>query len=253
MSYSNFLSKAIKETGYSQQQIATLAKTKYNTDIDPSYISKLQSGKKIASNEINEVLAKVCKILPEDLQFEADFERTPKNVQKSIYDMIDILKKMFIKTFEAKSNDKDLYLQAMNSLSTRQFVDLMASSDFSNFDSEEFNPFNKEITSEKILNRNDILNNLSMEIAMNYKMNDGSMSPLIQQGAKLVLTEITDIKNGDVVLAEDTKQNLFVRFYNKTYETISLLPVNNNFETIQYKENEYVIRAKVTGYIVNFN
>lgn len=92
-----------------------------------------------------------------------------------------------------------------------------------------------------------------MEIAMNYKMNDGSMSPLIQQGAKLVLTEITDIKNGDVVLAEDTKQNLFVRFYNKTYETISLLPVNNNFETIQYKENEYVIRAKVTGYIVNFN
>ena len=252
MSYSDFLSKAIKETGYSQHQITNLAKAKYNTDIDPSYISKLQSGKKIASNEINEVLAKVCKILPEDLQFEADFEKAPKSVQKAIYDMIESLKKLFSKTLTTPSNGKNLYLEAMNTLSTRQFVELIATSDFSNFDMADFQPFSQELTRPKIQNEKNVLDNLSMEIAMNYKMNDGSMSPLIQQGAKLVLEETTEIKNGDIVLVEDTKQNLFVRFYNKVGETISLLPMNNHFDTIHYTENEFIIRAKVTGYTVKF-
>lgn len=253
MSYSSFLSKAIKETGYSQQQIVTIAKSRYNTDIDPSYISKLQSGKKIASNQINEVLAKVCKISPEDLQFEADFEKAPESVQKSISDMITALKKVFTKTLDQKSPTDFLLLEAMNSISTRQFVELMAKSDFSDFNNEEFNPFNANLTNTKVLKESDILNNLSMEIAMNYQMNDGSMSPLIQQGSKLLLDTTFDIKNGDIVLAEDNEQNLFVRFYNKTDKTISLLPMNNNFDTIHYTENEIVIRAKVVGYIVKFN
>lgn len=245
MSYSEFLSKAIKEVGYSQNQICMQAKSKYNVDIDPSYISKLQSGKKIASNEINEALAKVCKVDPEDLQFEADFERAPQSVQKSIYEMIDILKKLFSSTEQFK-----LLVPAMNSLSTRQFVELMAQSNFSSFGEEEFDPFNKDMTSQKMLKENDILNNMSMEIAMNYKMNDGSMAPLIPEGSKLTLEKTSELKNGDIVLVEDENNKLFVRFYTKVGNTISLIPMNRNFDTFEFDEEKMLLRAIVSGYIV---
>lgn len=245
MSYSEFLSKAIKESGLSQNQISIQAKSKYNIDIDPSYISKLQSGKKIASNEINEALAKVCKVDPEDLQFEADFERAPQSVQKSIYEMIDILKKLFTSNKQLK-----LFIPAMNSLSTRQFVELMAQSDFSSFGIEDFDPFNKDMTSQKMLKENDIINNMSMEISMNYKMSDGSMSPLIPEGAKLTLEKTTELKNGDIVLIEDENNKLFVRFYNKIGNTISLIPMNRNFDTFEFDEERMLLRAIVSGYIV---
>lgn len=251
MSYSKFLSKAIKESNYSQQKISILAKSKYNVDITPSYISKLQSGKKIASAEINEALAKVCKVDVQDLQFEADFEKAPLSVQKAIYDIIDSLKDFLANAFKYNEKDYELFIQAWPSMSTRQKVEMIANSGFNNLNSSENDPFNSKMITDKLLSENDILNNLSMEISMNYKMNDGSMLPLIQENAKLILSQTNEIQNGNIVLVEENNGNLLVRFYNKIGNTVSLIPMNSKFDTIQYDKDKMIIRSVVTGYIVN--
>lgn len=251
MSYSKFLSKAIKESNYSQQKISILAKSKYNVDITPSYISKLQSGKKIASAEINEALAKVCKVDVQDLQFEADFEKAPLSVQKAIYDIIDSLKDFLANAFKYNEKDYELFIQAWPSMSTRQKVEMIANSGFNNLNSSEDDPFNSKMITDKLLSENDILNNLSMEISMNYKMNDGSMLPLIQENAKLILSQTNEIQNGNIVLVEENNGNLLVRFYNKIGNTVSLIPMNSKFDTIQYDKDKMIIRSVVTGYIVN--
>lgn len=250
MNYSELLLKSISNTGYSQQQISNIAKNKYNVDIAPSYISKLQSGKKIAGEKINTALAKVCNISPEDLQFEADFEKTPKIVQQTINEIIESLKQLFLNSSEINSYWGKLVIDTMDTLSTRQLLELLSSTNWANSNSN--NPFIKDLTNEEALKESDIFSNTSMQMSLNYKMNDGSMSPLIQQGTELLLDECTEIKNGDIVLVQDTKENLFVRFYNKIDNTISLLPMNNSFETIQFKENEIIVCARVIGYIVKF-
>lgn len=251
MSYSKFLSKAIKESGYSQKNISMLAKSKYNVDITPSYISKLQSGKKIASVEINEALAKVCKVDIQDLQFEADFEKAPLSVQKAIYDIIDSLKDFLANAFKYNEKDYKSFIQAWPNMSTRQKVEMISNSNFNDFDNEENDLFNSKLITDKLLSENDILNNLSMEISMNYKMNDGSMLPLIQENSKLILSQTNEIKNGSIVLVEENNGNLLVRFYNKIGNTVSLIPMNSKFDTIQYDEDKMIIRSVVTGYIVN--
>ena len=84
MSYSNFLSKTIKESGYSLRDIATLCEKQCNVKITASYLSKLQKegNKNPASEPVNIAIAKVCKINPDDLLFEADMERAPESVKR---------------------------------------------------------------------------------------------------------------------------------------------------------------------------
>ena len=245
MSYSDFISKAIKNSGYSQKQITIMAKNRYNIDIDPSYISKLQNGKKIASKEINEAIAKVCKIEPKDLQFEADMERAPESVRKTMINIVEVLKLTLLRVMNKNDNEYEILKRAMEEMSTRQMVELMAKNNFFDKNEIELNPFKKEI------NNND-LDKLSMQVTTNYKMNDGSMLPLINEGAQLMLDKTDNIKNGDIVLVQDNNNNILVRMYNKIDDIVSLIPMNKKFETIQFKKDDMIIRAIVTGYIVDF-
>lgn len=248
MSYSEFLSKIINNKGYSLNQISMIAKTKYNSDITPSYISKLKSGKKIASKEVNEIIAKVCEASVEDLQFEADMERCPENVKKSISDLIEASKKIFMMGSE---NDElgNMLTQALENMSTRQYVDIIAKSSLADFDDKGIDPFNGDITNI-FTNKEDIREDISMTVNINYTMEDGSMYPLIKEGSKLMLDNIAEIKNGDIVLAEVDNKTI-TRFYHKNSNNIILIPMNNKFETITCKENKAIIKAKVKGYIVN--
>ena len=133
MSYSNFLSNTIKNSGYSLRAIASLCEKKYNVKITASYLSKLQQegNKNPASEKVNIAIAKVCGINPDDLIFEADLEKAPENVKNIVELMVNYIKSIYkqltptlkekIKDDTAKQLFESEMLKHIN-MGTREFV-----------------------------------------------------------------------------------------------------------------------------------
>lgn len=243
MSYSSYLSNIIKESGYSLRDIASLCEKKYNVEITASYLSKLQKGTQTpASREKNIAIAKVCETDPDDLLFEADFERAPESVKKLTNEMIEYLRKFLIASIEEvdikdKNIKASIEIQKNNILkmSNRQFVQEI--NNYGNvFGSDDPLEFNfKENNSEEII----------MKLSLGKKMVDNSMFPVIKEGDKLELVKLEEYKNGDIVSVILENGKNIVRTYIATEKDIVLIPTNNAFETLTLDKNKIKILGKV--------
>ena len=253
MSYSNFLSNTIKNSGYSLRDIASLCEKKYNVKITASYLSKLQKegNKNPASEKVNIAIAKVCRINPDDLLFEADLERAPQSVKQIVETMVTFVKTMFIGIEpnltvknelerEIIQNKLDEYIN----MGTREFVQkLLENDDNISFDS----PFEQNIPI--IAEDNTKIEDIFLKFSTGITLLDNSMSPIINQGAKLELVSLDEYKNGDIVCVTINDTNL-VRTYIDCGKTVTLLPANTEFEPITISKNKIHIAGKIKSYTI---
>ncbi len=82
------------------------------------------------------------------------------------------------------------------------------------------------------LNQDNIQDTI-MKFSINIIMEDNSMFPIIQQGAKLELVKLAEYSNGDIVSVKinNEKKNI-IRTYVENESEIVLIPANRDFETI---------------------
>lgn len=246
MSYSTFLSDIIKDSGKSLRQISLECKNKYNVTATASYISKLQTGSQTpASDKVNIAIAKVCKINPEDLIFEAYFERSPEIVKDTINKMINFIKNMYLSLLtmdDIKRLGIENEIQKYLNMNTRQFVQEMVN-DNTDYESPlEINiPMNKSATTSN----DEAIKEMFMKFSIGFKMLDSSMIPIIPEGAKIELDNTKELKNGDIVVVVLDDNNYIIRTYVKNENVITLIPSNKLFETKSYNEKDIIIKGRV--------
>lgn len=251
MSYSEFLARTIKNSGFSLRMIANQCERKYNVKITPSYLSKLQTGAQTpASKDVNVAIAKVCRINPDDLLFEADFERAPENVKLLINQMITFLKNLLIGT-KSKANLEDPNINnEINkyiNMSTREFVQFLNTYDdfFNSPDPLSFNFGDMEEA------QNTELENMFMKFSIGKTMLDSSMFPLIKQGAQLEIIALDEYKSGDIVSVLLDSEKSIVRTYVDAGENVVLIPSNSEFETLTIPKDKIKINGKIKSYTID--
>ncbi len=251
MSYPNYLSKIIKESGYSLRAIASLCEKQYNVIISASYLSKLQKegSKNPASEKVNTAIAKVCRVNPEDLNFEADLERAPETVKATINELMDFIKKFLFQTkesFSTQNKEQELKVESeINkylNMSTREF--LQSIMQYSETE-EEINPFEMGFDLD-----NDEMEDILMKFSINIPMEDNSMFPIIKQGAKLELVKLDEYSNGDIVSVNLDDNKRLIRTYVKSGNNIVLIPANQEFDTLTIPKKDIIINGKVKSYTI---
>lgn len=248
MSYSEFLSKIIKESGHSLRNIATLCEKKCNVTISASYLSKLQKGGQTpASEKVNRAIAKVCRINAEDLIFEADLERAPQSVKDVINYLIKFEKDLLIDTINKipfNNNEQSINVkQQLNhylNMSNREFIKEILQKD--NLDYKEFS--NLKINSNDTTEKN-TTNELFLKLSVGITMIDDSMFPTIKQGAKIELVKLDEYNNGDIIAVKLKDGNTIIRTYIEAGNNIVLLPENKDFETLTISKDDITIQGKI--------
>lgn len=258
MSYPNYLSSIIKNSGLSLRKIAYLCEKKHNVSITASYLSKLQKegNKNPASEKVNTAVAKVCGTNPDDLNFEAELERAPETVKEIINELVKFVKKFFLQindNFCTPNKDIEVNIESeINkyvNMSTREF--LQALMQYSNLQEntevqEYFNPL--EMTFD--LNKDNV-EELLMKFSIDVPMIDNSMFPIIKQGAKLELVKLEEYKNGDIVSVNINNNTTLIRTYVESEKNIILIPVNQEFDTLILPKKDITINGKVKSYRID--
>lgn len=251
MSYANFLSNTIKNSGYSLRAIASLCEKKYNVKITASYLSRLQQegNRNPASEKVNIAIAKVCGINPDDLIFEADLERAPENVKNVVDLMVNYIKSMYISLIPnvniKDSKAQEIFESEMNkyiNMGTREFI-----TELLNQELDLENPLEKDFSISE--EDNEILNEMFMKFTVGIKMLDNSMFPIIKQGAKLELVKLEEYYNGDIISVELNNTNL-IRTYVESGNNVVLIPANQDFETLTIPKKDIEIKGKVKSYTI---
>lgn len=254
MSYANFLSNTIKNSGYSLRSIASLCEKKYNVQISASYLSKLQQkeNKNPASERVNIAIAKVCGINPDDLIFEADLERAPENVKNIVELMVNYIKSLYINLIPSvnlKDTEKqELFESEMNkyiNMGTREFITEMLNQE--NLDMET--PLEQDILIPQ--EDSDLMQDIFMKFTIGITMLDNSMFPIIKQGAKIELVKLAEYSNGDIVSVELKDGKNIIRTYVESEKNVILIPANQDFETLTIPKKDIVIKGKVKSYTID--
>lgn len=250
MSYSEFLAKTIKDSGYSLRAIAILCKEKYNVDITAAYLSKLQKeSKNPASEKVNIAIAKVCGINPEDLLFEADFQKSPESVRELINQFVNYQKDFLIQVkaqiYQENEETKELIdaeTKRYLDMSTREFIqEMIKYKDFFSGD----NPMEFDFS-----DIDESFKDISMQVSIKKTLVDDSMFPIIKQGAKLEIVELDEYKNGDIVYVLLENGKSIVRTYADAGKNVVLIPANSDFETLTVRKDKIKINGKIKSYTI---
>lgn len=253
MSYANFLSNTIKNSGYSLRSIASLCEKKYNVKISAAYLSKLQQeeNKNPASEKVNIAIAKVCGINPDDLIFEADLEKAPESVKNIVELMVDYIKSIYINlipSINLKDTEKqEIFESEMNryiNMGTREFITEMLNQE----DIDIGNPLEQNVLISQ--EESDLMQDVFMKFTIGITMLDNSMFPIIKQGAKIELVKLAEYSNGDIVSVELKDGKNIIRTYVESGKNVILIPANQDFETLTIPKKDIEIKGKVKSYTV---
>lgn len=253
MSYANFLSNTIKNSGYSLRSIASLCEKKYNVKISAAYLSKLQQeeNKNPASEKVNIAIAKVCGINPDDLIFEADLEKAPESVKNIVELMVDYIKSIYINlipSINLKDTEKqEIFESEMNryiNMGTREFITEMLNQE----DIDIGNPLEQNVLIPQ--EESDLMQDVFMKFTIGITMLDNSMFPIIKQGAKIELVKLAEYSNGDIVSVELKDGKNIIRTYVESGKNVILIPANQDFETLTIPKKDIEIKGKVKSYTV---
>lgn len=184
MTYHELLAKMISQSGLTLRQISLVCKDN-GVKIDPSYISKLQSGNySPASEEVNIAIAKACSEKPEDLLYAAYIEKAPPMIQEFISQLLDFFRSTAISLTDhvprrtaqmiedqfINLSDQDLVQRLLSQREILTFLSRLVANN--NADPDEFQETYLDEISKNLLG---------------ITMPDASMEPLIPQGARIHL------------------------------------------------------------------
>jgi len=250
MSFSEVLSEAIKESQYSLRQIAMKCDNEYNLKIDPSYISKLQSGKQSPpSDEVTETLAKVLGIDPDKLLFYAYMEKAPEIIKKFFSSLENylrtVLKNYMLMNFPTKKPPKEVIEaieKKIDNLPMWEIVQQIIKQDY---------PFGSENNQLFLKSHDPKLKNMIINVnnVFGLTMPDNSMEPLIKKGSLLNIDGDNKPANGDIVIALKENNNYYVRNYFDLGTKVLLTAENKKFQPINEDKNNFKAIVRVKSYV----
>ncbi|AWC27968.1 LexA family transcriptional regulator [Bacillus cytotoxicus] len=181
MNYYDKLNQMIEKSNLTLKEIAEKCKI-YGVSINPSYISKLKSGKQPpASDDVNAAIAKACGFenRVEDFLFEAYLEKSPEYIRNLLLEITDLF-----------SNTVQVILETQT---PPQLLPLIRT---------QFNQMTRyDIIRQALdLNNAGTINNVNLQPSKSIKMPDDSMEPLLPKGAILHFEEVNEFKNGDIIV-----------------------------------------------------
>ena len=239
MNYSQLISTTIKRSGLTLRDLSNFL-MQYNIVINPSYISKMQTGKQIPSDKINVAMAKILNIPEDQLLFAAAMDKAPKTT-KTIIDTL--------MTFARDATKIMLSVYYPHELAKIKISQIDDYTDFDFFSSYANNP---------IIDKFKSVYNKHTDAQYEINMPDDSMEPEIPENSILFLTEPTNIVNGDIVVATTNSNDSFlVRRIDFIPEQndgsdrkVVLIPKNKNYSSYLQFEKNIKISAKVRAVLM---
>lgn len=179
MNYYEKLNQMIEKSNLTLKEIAEKCML-YGVSINPSYISKLRTGKQPpASDDVNIAIAKACGFEKqiEDFLFEAYLEKSPEYIKNLLLEITDFF-----------------------SNTAQTILETQAPSHLLPLIKAQFNQMTRYDIVRQTLNNAGTVNKINIQPSKSIKMTDDSMEPLIPKGAILHFEEIDKIENGDVIV-----------------------------------------------------
>jgi len=258
MSYAATLAKMIQDSNLTLRQIAEQVKT-HGVKVDPSYISKLQSGNQSpASDEINVALAKVCHSDPERLVFEAYLEKAPDVVTDMITKLSTSMRNLWIALNYPGFSKATIQLVNERLLNSSE-LDMIREFYFSDEALHEYTEkINAEQDRERLewelqrerLDEEEVEAHLqSQKLFPNtYNVEDDSMSPMIGKGSVVSYFEGLPVNNDDLLLVKLADGTQMVRRYISIGEQVALIADNRKFPPIILNPTEVTIIGRILYY-----
>ncbi len=211
------LNMMVEESTLTLKEIAEKCVT-YGVKVNPSYISKLKSGKQPpASDEVNIALAKSCGYEDEvdSFLFESYLEKAPEYIKDFLNELITLFRTTIKITFEKQFPSEMIHILQMQ-------LD-----QFSNY--EILTQSIEQLRNTTLVTDVDALSNQQV-INTTLKMNDTSMEPLIPKGSILHIRKDNEIINDDIIVIEKNgdflvrriffiEENKFLYSINKSYKS----------------------------------
>ena len=201
------LARMISNSGLTLRQIAAICKEN-GVRIDPSYLSKLQSGNyRPASEEVNLAIAKACNEKPGDLLYAAYIEKAPPMIKEFIQQLIDFFRNAALSLAEnvppktaqiieeefINLSDQDLVQRILTQREILIFLTRLIAN--RNTDSKAFQePYLDEISKN----------------LLGITMPDASMAPVIPEGARIHLRQ-EPFASGNIYAVKNPDGCLLVR------------------------------------------
>ncbi len=233
MSYSETLAKMIKESGLTMKEIAD------QISIDPSYLSKLQSGKQSpASDEINEAIAKACKADPDVLIFEAYLDKAPEVVIRFINRINDSIKDVIIYSLSLfrETEFLDEYRNHLDNLSHLEFINMLSSNNSLSLRVDD------RLSIE--LDKEDL--RLANNPIFGIPAKDESMEPLIKKHSLVNIDQVySEVEEGDIAVLNTPDSKNIIRRVFFIDDQVILIPENKEYikEVLSKSEVEFIGRV----------
>jgi len=250
VNFSEVLSETIKESNYSLRQIAMKCNNEHNLKIDPSYISKLQSGKQSPpSDDVTETLAKVLGIEPNKLLFYAYMDKAPEVIKKFFSSMDHYLRKnlknYMLMNFPTKKPPKDV-IEAIENI-----IDNLPQWEIVQELIKQDNPFGSDNNQFFFKSQDPKLKNMIINVnnVFGLTMPDNSMEPLIKKGSLLNIDGDNKPSDNDIVIALKENNNYFVRKYFDIGTKVLLTAENSKFAPINEDKKEFKAIVRVKSYV----
>lgn len=245
MAYSKLLAKIIAETNYTQDEIAQKC-CELGTKVTREQINKLVNNKtKPPKENISRAISKVCNVDERKLVLEGYIDTAPKEIQ----DILQTLRNFIsLSSISATSllgiTDKDSINLLIEYLQNEPLSDTLIQLMDSKEDSMKLieNNFNIEI--------NALGKEISIKNPSGIEIKDNGMSPLIEEGNKIVLDfnkkcDISDI----VAFKSKNDKNIKVRILSKNNDTFIMIPLNSKYDREIYSKEDINIIGKVDNVI----
>jgi transcriptional regulator with XRE-family HTH domain len=251
MSYSETLSKMIKESGLSLREISELCK-EGGQKVDPSYISKLQTGNQDpASEDVNRALALACDQDPEVLLYEAFMHKAPKilkDFHNQLFDFFRYTASSIIDHIPLLGTKRsDYFKQQLMSLNDFDLIKFIQKEDLKAL--IPTSPKKKKLLSitETVSPGKKLYYDFLPQLDL--VMIDDSMEPIIPKNAKLQIEKIeSEISSGDIVGVLLSDKTHYIRRYVPIDNKVAFIAENRKYETMTLNVDEFEITGRIKSY-----
>lgn len=246
MSYGRLLNKMILDKGYTYKEFLEEC-SKNGKKIDKGNFSKIINDKTTPPKEnISRMFAKICGADERLLVLEGYIATAPKEIKDFFVSMKMSETLIAMNLFENKIEPQ--FIEEMKRMFEKEpianfIVDVI---------DNNISKINYTDTSMELSNLYNDKVSIVFNEPLTVQIYDNSMFPKIMENSKIQLKIQDKYKNGDILAIKIKGQdNYVIRYTLFNNDTVTLMPINNKFETLDYNLKDIIILGKVTKVITN--
>lgn len=246
MPYSRLLRKVVAESGYTSKEIIEKCR-EYGKKIDKAYFSKLLNGKvPPPSEELSEVIARVCNFDERNLILEGFLDKAPKEIRDAFLTIQFVGVMSATKMLQNKVPQEvlEVFRKHIEKEPLSEFVIKLTSG------LEKITSLG--LSETEVLKLSDNEMQLSLSNPISVPVSDNAMFPIIPENSKIILRLKEKYNNGDliVVKAKD-REDMIVRYVLFGEDKITLTSLNKQYPVIEYKLEAISIMGEVAQVIID--